>query len=217
MYRREQDRGRRPPKRDRSPDERDRSPRDDKRRRSQTNERNHEGSLSPRTTRSSTTQNGRDERRHRRDELRERDAPPPSRSRPQGYYDCDYEDSKWVDVSSRSGRDKKSININMNSKSEVDNKHVDRRPPPPPTKQQTQPPTNTTTNHAPSKTKVIISNILLEEDDPPLSSVMGFSRFSSTKGKKHVDYGTVDPIKKRTYRQYMNRPGGFNRPIAGGS
>jgi U4/U6.U5 tri-snRNP-associated protein 3 len=43
--------------------------------------------------------------------------------------------------------------------------------------------------------------------------LMGFSRFSSTKGKKHVDYGGVETHKTRKYRQYMNRPGGFNRPL----
>lgn len=81
MYRREQDRGRRPPKRSRSPDERDRSQRDDKRRRPHANERESERSLSPRTTRSSTIQNeSREERQHRRDERRERD----TRPRPQG-------------------------------------------------------------------------------------------------------------------------------------
>jgi len=81
MYRREQDRERRPRKRSRSPDERDRSPRDDKRRRPHVNESQSERSLSPRTTRNSTIQNGsREERHQRRDETRERD----SRSRPQG-------------------------------------------------------------------------------------------------------------------------------------
>lgn len=60
---------------------------------------------------------------------------------------------------------------------------------------------------------LIVATTLLEEDDPPLSQLMGFSRFSSTKGKKHVDYGGVETHKQRKYRQYMNRPGGFNRPL----
>jgi translation initiation factor IF-3 len=56
---------------------------------------------------------------------------------------------------------------------------------------------------------------MLDEDDPPISKVLGFSRFSSTKGKKHEDYGGIQQtVKKRKYRQYMNRPGGFNRPLA---
>jgi hypothetical protein len=80
MSRREYDRGRRPPKRSRSPEEHEPSPRGDKRRQSHANEDRGERSLSPRTTRNSSQQNGRDERHHRREERRERD----SRSRPQG-------------------------------------------------------------------------------------------------------------------------------------
>jgi len=64
-------------------------------------------------------------------------------------------------------------------------------------------------------TKGVTAAALLYEEDPPLSKLMGFSRFHSTKGKKHEDFGAVDLIKKRTYRQYMNRPGGFNRPLDG--
>ena len=59
----------------------------------------------------------------------------------------------------------------------------------------------------------IVATTLLDEEDPPLSQLMGFSRFSSTKGKKHVDYGGVETHKQRKYRQYMNRPGGFNMPL----
>ena len=66
----------------------------------------------------------------------------------------------------------------------------------------------------PSTPKNIIATTLLEED-LPISTMMGFSRFTTTKGKKHVDYGGVHLIKRRTYRQYMNRPGGFNRPLDG--
>ena len=68
----------------------------------------------------------------------------------------------------------------------------------------------------PTKPEVITAKSLLEEleeNEPPLSQVLGFSGFKTTKGKKHVDYGGVQLIKKRKYRQYMNRPGGFNRPI----
>ena len=94
-----------------------------------------------------------------------------------------------------------------NSKSEYDKRPADRKPP-----STRQPPP--TTIQEPSKAKPITAASLLEEeDDPSLSKLMGFSRFKSTKGKKHEDYGAVDLIKKRTYRQYMNRPGGFNRPL----
>lgn len=211
MYRRDQDRGRRPPKRSRSPDERDRSPREDKRRRPQVDERKSERSLSPRTTRSGATiQNGRDERHHRREERREKDQPPPIPRGPRAQgIQSHINVSKEVDERNRYVRDKRSITT-TNSKSEkVDNKHIDRKLPPSPTKQEPPP----TTVHSPSKPQIITSTTILEEDDPALSKMMGFSRFSSTKGKKHQDYGIVDEVKKRTYRQYMNRPGGFNRPI----
>lgn len=45
---------------------------------------------------------------------------------------------------------------------------------------------------------------------------MGFSRFRSTKNTKvpgNDIYG-VRKEKKIEYRQYMNRPGGFNRPLS---
>lgn len=55
-----------------------------------------------------------------------------------------------------------------------------------------------------------------EED---VMAAMGFASFGSTKGKQ-VDcnketsaVGTVSKHKKRVYRQYMNRKGGFNRPL----
>ena len=58
-----------------------------------------------------------------------------------------------------------------------------------------------------------------DEDEAMMLQMMGFSSagFGSTKGK-HVD-GNVDPTlaankKKRRYRQYMNRKGGFNRNLA---
>jgi U4/U6.U5 tri-snRNP-associated protein 3 len=203
MNRREQDRGRRPPKRSRSPDEHDRSPRGDKRRRPQANERQPERSLSPRTTRSSTVENGsREERHHRRDERRERE----SRSRPQGtpILSCSCTNGD-LDEPRGYERDRK-VTI-TNSKSEYNNRPADQKPPS--TKQ-----LPSTTIQTPSKPKAITAAALLEEgDDPPISKLMGFSRFKSTKGKKHDDYGAVDVIKKRTYRQYMNRPGGFNRPL----
>ncbi|KAF2454503.1 hypothetical protein BDY21DRAFT_291366 [Lineolata rhizophorae] len=49
--------------------------------------------------------------------------------------------------------------------------------------------------------------------------VMGFARFRSTKNTKVPGndklYG-VRKEKKTKYRQYMNRPGGFNRPLSPG-
>ncbi|XP_037092153.1 U4/U6.U5 small nuclear ribonucleoprotein 27 kDa protein-like, partial [Pollicipes pollicipes] len=48
-----------------------------------------------------------------------------------------------------------------------------------------------------------------------MMKVMGFGGFDTTKGKK-VDgnnQGAVHVVLKRRYRQYMNRKGGFNRPL----
>eukprot|EP00040_Diaphanoeca_grandis_P022683 m.122428 g.122428 ORF g.122428 m.122428 type:complete len:200 (-) comp28919_c1_seq1:85-684(-) len=50
-----------------------------------------------------------------------------------------------------------------------------------------------------------------------MQQMMGFSALDTTKGK-HVE-GNCDPTllankKRRRYRQYMNRKGGFNRPLA---
>ncbi|ORY71557.1 uncharacterized protein BCR38DRAFT_417381 [Pseudomassariella vexata] len=51
-----------------------------------------------------------------------------------------------------------------------------------------------------------------------MAAMMGFSSFDSTKGKKVKgnDVGAVRKEKKSEYRQYMNRVGGFNRPLSPG-
>lgn len=53
----------------------------------------------------------------------------------------------------------------------------------------------------------------LEEQE--MLKVMGFCGFDTTKGKKVDDNveGEVHVVLKRRYRQYMNRKGGFNRPL----
>lgn len=57
-----------------------------------------------------------------------------------------------------------------------------------------------------------------EEDDEmaAMKAMMGFGGFGSTKGKKVAgnDVGAVHKGKKLEYRQYMNRQGGFNRPLS---
>ncbi|KZT67765.1 hypothetical protein DAEQUDRAFT_379949 [Daedalea quercina L-15889] len=53
------------------------------------------------------------------------------------------------------------------------------------------------------------------DDDTGMMAMMGLSGFGSTKGK-HVEgnqEGGVQVKKMRTWRQYMNRRGGFNRPL----
>ena len=52
-------------------------------------------------------------------------------------------------------------------------------------------------------------------DEQEMMKLMGFCNFDTTKGKKVEgnDVGGVHVILKRKYRQYMNRKGGFNRPL----
>ncbi|KAK9874974.1 hypothetical protein WA026_005790 [Henosepilachna vigintioctopunctata] len=52
-------------------------------------------------------------------------------------------------------------------------------------------------------------------DEQEMMKLMGFCNFDTTKGKKVEgnDVGAVHVILKRKYRQYMNRKGGFNRPL----
>jgi U4/U6.U5 tri-snRNP-associated protein 3 len=216
MNRRELDsRERRPAKRSRSPDEHDRSPREDKRRRPPEREREH----SPRATRqSSRLNNGRDDRRPRedeerreRDDKRERDRRErDSRSRgrrgrspPVSWRSFS---SNRQDEQSRYEREKRPVN---SSKADGEKPRSERKHPPLPPS--TEPPSE------PGQKKAITASALLEDLDESesesLAKVLGFSRFSTTKGKKHVDYGGVQLIKSREYRQYMNRPGGFNKPI----
>ncbi len=55
----------------------------------------------------------------------------------------------------------------------------------------------------------------LSNEEKEMMKLMGFCSFDSTKGKKVEgnDVGEVHVILKRKYRQYMNRKGGFNRPL----
>mmetsp|Transcript_104847 Transcript_104847/g.272826 ORF Transcript_104847/g.272826 Transcript_104847/m.272826 type:complete len:158 (+) Transcript_104847:76-549(+) len=52
-------------------------------------------------------------------------------------------------------------------------------------------------------------------EDQMLVKMMGFSAFDSSKGRDHStsDLSDVKRATKRQYRQYMNRRGGFNRPL----
>ncbi|KAF8590590.1 hypothetical protein K439DRAFT_1651218 [Ramaria rubella] len=53
------------------------------------------------------------------------------------------------------------------------------------------------------------------ETDTDMMALMGFGGFDTTKGKpvQGNQEGAVDIKKQRTWRQYMNRRGGFNRPL----
>lgn len=49
-----------------------------------------------------------------------------------------------------------------------------------------------------------------------MAAMMGFGGFGTTKGKQIAgnNMGAVRKEKKTEYRQYMNRTGGFNRPLS---
>uniref|UniRef100_A0A3Q3WP37 U4/U6.U5 small nuclear ribonucleoprotein 27 kDa protein n=1 Tax=Mola mola TaxID=94237 RepID=A0A3Q3WP37_MOLML len=54
------------------------------------------------------------------------------------------------------------------------------------------------------------------EEEIEMMKMMGFGSFDTTKGKKTdgaVNAHAVNVTMKRKYRQYMNRKGGFNRPL----
>ncbi|KAG6007217.1 hypothetical protein E4U21_006236 [Claviceps maximensis] len=57
-----------------------------------------------------------------------------------------------------------------------------------------------------------------DDDQAAMQALMGFGDFNSTKGKKVKgnNAGAVFKEKKMQYRQYMNRQGGFNRPLSPG-
>lgn len=56
------------------------------------------------------------------------------------------------------------------------------------------------------------------EADMDMAAMMGFGGFGTTKGShvKGNNAGAVRKEKKTEYRQYMNRIGGFNRPLSPG-
>uniref|UniRef100_A0A3P8XJH2 U4/U6.U5 small nuclear ribonucleoprotein 27 kDa protein n=1 Tax=Esox lucius TaxID=8010 RepID=A0A3P8XJH2_ESOLU len=54
------------------------------------------------------------------------------------------------------------------------------------------------------------------EEEIEMMKIMGFGNFDTTKGKKTegaVNAHAINVSQKRKYRQYMNRKGGFNRPL----
>jgi len=67
------------------------------------------------------------------------------------------------------------------------------------------------------KTEIVPLDTEEEYDEEKISKIMGFSSFSTTKNQSHVESTEEAVMKsssqKRKYRQYMNRKGGFNRPL----
>jgi len=55
----------------------------------------------------------------------------------------------------------------------------------------------------------------LSDSERQMQAMMGFGGFDSTKNKgvEGNQTGGANLIKQRTWRQYMNRRGGFNRPL----
>ncbi|XP_030319963.1 U4/U6.U5 small nuclear ribonucleoprotein 27 kDa protein isoform X2 [Calypte anna] len=54
------------------------------------------------------------------------------------------------------------------------------------------------------------------EEEIEMMKLMGFASFDTTKGKKvegAANAYAINVSQKRKYRQYMNRKGGFNRPL----
>lgn len=56
----------------------------------------------------------------------------------------------------------------------------------------------------------------VDEDEAAMQAMMGFGGFGTTKNKKVAgnNAGAIKKEKKTEYRQYMNRVGGFNRPLS---
>ena len=60
-------------------------------------------------------------------------------------------------------------------------------------------------------------DVVVEDDGlGDMAAMMGFGGFDTTKNKKVKgnNVGAVRKEKKTEYRQYMNRVGGFNRPLS---
>ncbi|KAH0480226.1 MAG: hypothetical protein KVP17_000904 [Porospora cf. gigantea B] len=66
----------------------------------------------------------------------------------------------------------------------------------------------------PGPEREVSSEAVDEEMD--VAAVMGFEDFDTTKNKDHSasDLSGVNRKSKRKYRQFMNRQGGFNRPLS---
>jgi U4/U6.U5 tri-snRNP-associated protein 3 len=58
--------------------------------------------------------------------------------------------------------------------------------------------------------------VVEDEGLDDMAAMMGFGGFGSTKGKKVLgnNVGAARKEKQTKYRQYMNRVGGFNRPLS---
>ncbi len=77
----------------------------------------------------------------------------------------------------------------------------------------------TATDQPPEARKITEEELRGLDEEEQMNLFMGFGDFSTTKGKAVKDNhttsarGAVAKNKARKYRQYMNRKGGFNRPL----
>ncbi|MEN2497936.1 MAG: hypothetical protein MHMPM18_002267 [Marteilia pararefringens] len=72
----------------------------------------------------------------------------------------------------------------------------------------------------PEPAKELENSVVVDENteidiEEIMQKELGFSKFSSTKNQKVEgnDILVVKTVKRNTFRQYMNRKGGFNRPL----
>ncbi len=80
------------------------------------------------------------------------------------------------------------------------------------------PPPATNGNKSPA-TNPISTTAMVVDSDPEtaqMRKMMGFATFKTTKNTKVPgnDVWAIRKEKKTEYRQYMNRVGGFNRPLS---
>merc|ERR1712098_807364 len=76
---------------------------------------------------------------------------------------------------------------------------------------------NKQNNSAPMATPVLTEKDFegKSNEEIEMMKIMGFAGFNTSKNKKVQgnDHGEIHVSVKRRYRQYMNRKGGFNRPL----
>ena len=66
------------------------------------------------------------------------------------------------------------------------------------------------------KTATAEVSVDVDDSEADIAAFMGFEGFGSTKGEKvkgNASGGVARPPKRVEFRQYMNRAGGFNRPL----
>ncbi|GAA5867018.1 hypothetical protein JCM1840_005941 [Sporobolomyces johnsonii] len=60
---------------------------------------------------------------------------------------------------------------------------------------------------------VVTAEDAADVDEQDIAALMGFGGFGTTANKPHGELSGVQVKRERAHRQYMNRKGGFNRPL----